>query len=237
MTRMLSSTDGQELARIIIGDGDPLARRALREALDQAPDFVVVAEARDSTEATELALHYRPEVVLLELALPGAGGVATMTRILEAAPELRVAILTTWADDDSALDVLRAGASGFVGKQGGVDGIIDAVRAVARGEVAASPPTVSRLVEHLRSVPELGIGVRPVKSALTPREWEVVDLLTVGRTTQEMADELYLVPDTVHSHVKSILRKLNVHSRADAVERAQELRWHGGTTPALAMAA
>lgn len=215
-------------ARVIIADPDPLARRAVRDGFDLADDFVVIAEVGDGVEAAELAAHYRPEVVVLETVLPRLDGIATMERILGNAPGIHVVMLSTSQNGEIGLAALRAGASGVLAKHMGVDGVVDALRAVLRGEIATSSAMNRRLVEHLRCTPEFGIGMRPVKSMLTSREWEILDLLTVGRSTADMAGELYLAVDTVHSHVKNLLRKLGVSSRADAVERGKELRWVGG---------
>jgi NarL family two-component system response regulator LiaR len=213
------------LARIILADPDALARRAIRDGFDEPRDFVVIAEAGDGVEAIELAAHYQPEFVLIETVLPRVDGITAMERILADAPATHVVMLTAARSLDVGLAALRAGASGFLGKDVGVEGVIEALRAVRRGEIATSPAMNRRLVEHLRSTPEFGIGMRPVKSALSSREWEVLDLLTVGRSTADIAHELFLTVETVKSHVKNVLRKLDAHSRAEAVESGKRLRW------------
>jgi NarL family two-component system response regulator LiaR len=223
-----------ERARIIIGDGDPLARRAIRDVFDAADDFVVIADTSDGIELTELAAHYRPTVVLLETRLSNLDGIAAMERILHGAPGTHVVMLSATQGDDVGLAALRAGASGFLAKDMGIERVVEAVRSVLAGEIATSTDMTRRLVEHLRATPEFGIGMRPVKSQLTSREWEVLDLLTAGRSTTEMADRLYLTPNTVHSHVKNLTRKLGVHSRAEAVDRGRQLRWLGDEATALA---
>jgi DNA-binding NarL/FixJ family response regulator len=225
--RTAASAKRAKRARIIIADGDPLARRAIRDGFDDATDFVVVAEATDGVEATELAAHYRPALVLLEATLPRIDGIAAMERILRTAPGTHVIIMSATYSDDIALAALRAGASGFLAKGMGVEGVVDAVRSVLEGEIVTSPAVTRRLVEHLRATPQFGVGMRPTKSLLTSREWEVLDLLTVGRSTAEMAVSLYLTPNTVHSHIKNLTNKLGVHSRVEAVERGRQLRWLG----------
>jgi DNA-binding NarL/FixJ family response regulator len=157
--------------------------------------------------------------------LPRVDGITAMEGILAEAPDTRVVMLTAARNADIGLAALRAGASGVLGKDIGVDGVIEALRAVLRGEIVTSPAMTRRLVEHLRATPEFGIGMRPVKSALSSREWEVLDLLTVGRSTAAIADELYLTVETVKSHVKHVMRKLEAHSRAEAVESGKRLRW------------
>jgi DNA-binding NarL/FixJ family response regulator len=221
------SSEKRSRARIIIADPDPLARRAIRDGFDAADDFVVIAEAGDGVEAAELAAHYRPEFVLLETALPRIDGIAAMERILGNSPATHVVMLSATQSGDTGLAALRAGAAGFLAKDMGVAAVVEALRGVRRGEIATSVTMNRRLVEHLRSTPEFGVGMRPVKSMLTPRQWEILDLLTVGRSTADMAGELYLTLDTVQSHVKNLLRKLGVHTRAEAVERGKQLRWLG----------
>jgi DNA-binding NarL/FixJ family response regulator len=225
--RTAASAQRVKRARIIIADGDPLARRAIRDGFDDAKDFVVVAEAADGVEVTELAAHYRPAAVLLEATLSRIDGLAAMERILRSAPQTHVIIMSATHGDDMALAALRGGGGGYLAKGMGVEGVVDAVRSVLAGEIATSPAVTRRLVEHLRATPEFGVGMRPTKSLLTSREWEVLDLMTVGTSTAEMAVGLYLTPNTVHSHIKNLTKKLGVHSRAQAVERGKQLRWLG----------
>lgn len=215
--------DGAPAVRVVIADDDPLARRALREAL-QERGITVIADAVDGRDATELAIHYKPEVVLMDIVMPGLDGIGATARLAEQAPEVRVLLLTRSADAEMAVAGLRVGASGFVDKDTDLDRLADAVLRTAAGESVVDPAVVARLVDRLRTVPEAGIGLRPVSSTLTDREWEVLDGLCVGLSPEQLADAFVLSVETVRSHVKSIFKKLGVHSQAEAVEAAAALR-------------
>lgn len=209
---------------VVIADSDPLARRVVRDALQDRTGFVIPAEASTGHEAVELTLHYRPDVTLMETSLPGLDGLAATRRIHEEAPEVRVLILSRDDHEDLQLQALQAGAAGFVSKDVPVETVSRVVQSVVRGEAAISRKVTMKLLERLRGLPEGGVGMRPVRSPLTEREWEVLDLLCQGKNTREIAEALVLCEETVYSHAKNVLRKLNVHSRDEAIEAAAQLR-------------
>jgi DNA-binding NarL/FixJ family response regulator len=214
-----------ERIRLIIADADPLARRVIRDSLArESGGVVVVAEARDGIEAIELTTHYKPELVLMEVRLPRVDGIEACRRIAQATPEVRVLMFSIDQDPAVEMKALRAGASGFLYKDVSDDAILRAVRAVSNGEAAVSRQLTMHLIELMRRTSEGGAGLRPVKSKLTNREWEVMDLICAGAATREIAAALYLSEDTVYSHSKRILRKLDVHSRAEAVVAVQRMR-------------
>ena len=209
--------------RAIIADDDPFARKMIKEALQRA-GMIVIAEAHNGRQAVDLARHYQPDVVLMDVVMPELDGIAATRRIVKDNPQQLVVILTTTDDDEVGLLGLRAGAAGFLAKDVDIDVIPKALRGVLSGEAAISRRMTMRLVEQLRRAPEGASGLRPVKSPLTAREWEVIDLVADGHTTDQIAGVLVLSSETVRSHVKNILRKLDARSRDEAVAIAQRMR-------------
>jgi two-component system, NarL family, response regulator LiaR len=209
--------------RAIVADDDPFARKMIKEALQRA-GIVVIAEAHDGREAVDLTRHYHPDVVLMDVVMPALDGIAATRRIIKENPNQVIVILTTADDEEIGLLGLRAGACGFLAKDVDVDVLPQALKGALKGEAAISRRLTLRLVEHLRRAHEGPGGLRPVKSPLTPREWEVIDLLAEAKTTDQMADQLVLSSETVRSHVKNILRKLGARSRQEAVAAAQRMR-------------
>ena len=214
----------KDAIHIVIGDSDPLARRVIRQSLQDQGGFVIPGEASTGPEAVELSLYYRPQVALMEVSLPALDGLAATQRILAVAPEVRVLIFS-WQDaEETQLEALRAGASGFLSKDVPAETVRRVVRSLVRGEAVISRTLTMHLIDRLRRLPEGGVGTRPVRSPLTSREWEVLDLLSQGKDTKEIAETLVLSEETVYSHTKNLLRKLDVHSRGEAIEAARRLR-------------
>ena len=209
--------------RVLVADDDPFARRVIKGAL-QAGGITVAAEAMDGREAVRLGLHYRPDVVLMDVVMPEVDGIGATRQLVDANPGQLVVLLTGADEEDFGLLALRAGAVGFLSKEADIGGLVRALAGVRAGEAAISREMTRRLIDRYRGSAEDAAGMRPIKSPLTAREWEVIDFLKAGRSTDDVADALVLSPETVRSHVKSIMRKLSVHSRADAVAAAERLR-------------
>ncbi len=209
--------------RVIVADDDPLARHLLKGTL-RAAGIIVIAEASDGKEAVELTQYYRPDVVLMDVTMPGVDGITASRRVVAKRPDQRVILLTLSEDEELALLGFHSGAVGYLSKDVSTDGLVRALHAVARGEAVIPRALTMRLVEQLRPAPRRLAGMRPVVSPLTNREWQIVDLFAERRSTAEIADMLYLARATVRSHTKSILRKLDVSSREEAVELADQIR-------------
>ena len=208
--------------RVILADPDVLTRRLLRDELQAADGFVVIADARTGREAIELARFYTPDVILVEARLHDPDGVATTAQIVAVAPGSRVVMLS-WEDDpELVLRALRAGASGFLPKDIEPASLPRVLRRVVDGETAVPRRFLTPLVSVLRRLPDR--GYRPLRSRLTAREWEIIELLGEGSKTEDIADRLVLSQATVYTHIKHVMRKLGVSSRAEAVAAAERLR-------------
>lgn len=210
-------------ARVVLAAQDPLVRRALRATLEGG-GFEVVAETADGPEAIQLVAQNTPDLALVDLNLHGADGLDVAEQINRDAGRTRVVVLSGTDDDTVAIKALRAGAQGYLMKDIELESLPRALNGVLAGEAAISRRLAMRLISELRKAPEGGRGMRPIVSELTEREWQVLDLLTTGASTSEIAIDLVLSPETVLTHVKNILKKLGVHSRKDAVRMIDDLR-------------
>lgn len=213
--------------RVLIVDQDPLVRRVVRETLSGG-DISVVAEATDGLEAVRFASEHLPDVVLMDILLPELDGPTAIRQIVSASPVVRVVVLTAAREADAGISALKAGASGYLNKGVDLSALPRIIRAVANGEAAVARSFVSVMIDRLRSTPEGNIGLRPVRSALTAREWEVLDLLSSGLTTEEVTDALVVSSETVRSHLQRAMRKLGVHSKEAAIEAVREVRATAG---------
>ena len=207
----------------MIAAADPLVRHALQSVL-AAPEFELVAATASAGEALSIARERSPHVALVDVILDEGDGLETAERIAREASETRVIVLAATDDEDKALRALRAGARGYLRKDIELEALPRAINGVLAGEAAVSRHLTMRVIDELRKAPALGPGIRPTVSELTPREWQVLDLLTTGASTADIAVDLVLSPETVLTHVKNILKKLGVHSRRDAIRQAERLR-------------
>jgi len=198
---------------VVLADDQRIVREGLATLLGLLPDVEVLGTASDGEEAVELVDRLQPDVVLMDLRMPRCDGVEATRRLRERVPSTHVIVLTTYADDRSVLDALRAGARGFLTKDSGADEIDHAIAAVVRGEAAIDPAVQHHLVEAVAGTPELPSG-------LTPREAEVLALIAQGLSNREIAERLVVTEATVKSHVNHLFTKTGVRDRAQAVTYA-----------------
>ncbi|MCL4289093.1 MAG: response regulator transcription factor [Thermoleophilia bacterium] len=208
------------MIRVALADDQELVRTGFRMILESEGDLTVVGEAEDGAQAFELVRRERPDVVLMDVRMPVLDGISATARIVAAGLPTRVLVLTTFDLDEVVFEAIRAGAAGFLLKTGPADDLVRAVRVVASGESLLSPSVTRRLVEEFARRPS---GAPPAAvNELTPRELDVLRLLARGLSNAEIAAELVVETSTVKSHVASVLSKLNLRDRVQAVVAAYE---------------
>jgi len=208
--------------RILIADDDALLRAGLAVILRTAADLEVVAEAGDGIEAVRLCHQHDPDVVLMDVRMPGIDGIEATRRLVAAHPDTRILILTTFHDEDYVYGALRAGASGFLLKRASPERLLDAVRTVATGDALLDPSVTRDLISRFlagapSAAPDPPAETRQRLKRLTERERQVLLLVAQGRSNAEIADLLVIAESTAKTHVKRLLAKIDAHDRAQAV--------------------
>ncbi|MDO9600247.1 MAG: response regulator transcription factor [Azoarcus sp.] len=205
--------------RILLADDHPVFREGVVHSLTAAPDLMVIAEAGSGEEAVELAAAERPDMVLLDINMPGMGGIAAAAQIAASHPGVRIMMLTVAEDRESLLAALKHGAHGYVLKGVSASELRTIVRSVADGEAYVPPALAGELLAEF-SRPR----VPDTLSSLTPRESDVLELLSRGLTNRQIGEQLHLAEKTVKHHMTSILQKLHVRTRTEAALLAQRNR-------------
>jgi two-component system, NarL family, response regulator LiaR len=218
------STEVVPRLRVVVVDDDPLVRRMVRDVLRPAGIFVV-GESDNGRDALAAVRYYKPDIVLLDVMLPGIDGITALERMVaDDQIDAKIVVLSVRGENDLGYLSLRKGAFGYLNKELDLKVLPRVLRDVAEGGAAISRKLTADLARRVRETPETPVGVRPVKSVLTTREWEVADELCAGRSTLEIAETLVLSVETVRTHIKNILRKLRVHSRPEAIAAVERLR-------------
>ena len=208
--------------RVVLADDQDLVRTGFRMILESEPGIEVVGQAADGDEAVRVAQRLRPDLVLMDIQMPGVDGLTATRRILTVAPDVRVLILTTFERDDYIFDAVRAGASGFLLKNAPPEDLIRAVHVVADGEALLAPSVTRRVMARLADQPERP-GLDEELRFLTEREVEVLRLMALGLSNAEIANELVLGESTVKTHVNRVFAKLALRDRVQAVILAYDL--------------
>lgn len=208
-------TTGPSLVRVVVADDHAPMRHRIRAALE-ADGCAVLGEGGSADDAVALALEHRPDVALLDIHMPGSG-IRAAAEITRSLPETAIVMLTGSREDEDLFDSLRAGASGYLVKDADPGGLGGALRRVLSGEAAMSPRLVMRILDEFRA-PTRSRFRRSSRAAsrLTAREWEVMELLAQGLSTEDVAGRLFLSPTTVRVHVSTVLKKLRVKDRESA---------------------
>jgi DNA-binding NarL/FixJ family response regulator len=223
--------DPDQRVKIVLVDDHELFRVGMRQILERETDFDIVAEADDPRGAFEAAQQYTPDIVLLDLSLPAPGGIETTQRIKREVPSAGIIALAVSEDEDQLFDAIKAGAAAFILKDISPDDLVTIIRRVNTGEylinhkVFARPAVASRVLKEFRELAVYGQEAAPIFAPLSPREVEILDNIARGMTNKQVAYALGISEQTVKNHMSSILRKLSVNDRTQAVVYAMKQGW------------
>lgn len=211
------------MTRVLVVDDHPVFRQGLVSVLQQYPEFEVVGQAANGEEALALATVLQPDVVTMDIRMPGSGGVGATMALQQTLPQTKVLIVTVSDKDEDLFAAIKAGARGYLLKSASLLELIDSIRLVAKGEAIMSPTMASRLLDEFK----LPTKERTSKelSGLSPREREVLQLVSQGDSNKEIANKFFISETTVKAHLRTILEKLHAHNRAEAVAVAAARGW------------
>jgi DNA-binding NarL/FixJ family response regulator len=226
-----SGPRGDEKTSILLVDDHALFRVGVRNILEKEAGFEIVGEADDTRSAFDLAVQFSPDIVLMDLSLPAPGGIETTQRIKRELPSAGIIVLAVSEDEDALFDAIKAGAAAFILKDVAPDDLVAIIRRVAGGEylindkVFAKPAVASRVLKEFRELAIYGQEAAPIFAPLSPREVEILDNIAQGMTNKQVAYALSISEQTVKNHMSSILRKLSVNDRTQAVVYAMRQGW------------
>jgi DNA-binding NarL/FixJ family response regulator len=205
---------------VLIADDHPLFRKGIRALIETMPDVTLVGEAQSGQEAVEMALAHQPDIVLMDLHMPGGSGLSATRELNKRSPNIRILVVTLYEDNDSIFTALRAGAHGYILKYANEEEMMRAIRAVGEGEAIFSPAIATRLIDYFaaarQQVPQ------EIFPELTDREREILALIARGESNAAIADQLVITLKTVRNYVSNIYNKLQVADRAQAAIRARD---------------
>jgi DNA-binding NarL/FixJ family response regulator len=215
-------SDGEQLIRVLVADDHTLFREGVMTMLENSPETIPVGGAGTGAEAVAQASDLLPDVILMDIMMPGMNGIEATSAILADHPEIRIVMLTMLEDDDSLFAAMRAGARGYILKGADRDEMLRTIRAVSNGEALFGGPIADRISSFFQN----GGVVTPANAApfpdLTEREREILELISAGRSNREIADDLFISTKTVSNHITNIFDKLQVADRSQAIVKARE---------------
>jgi len=220
-----------EKTTILLVDDHALFRVGMRNILEREPGFEIVGEADDTRGAFDLSVQLSPDIILMDLSLPAPGGIETTQRIKRELPSAGIIVLAVSEDEDALFEAIKAGAAAFILKDVAPDDLVAIIRRVASGEylindkVFAKPAVASRVLKEFRELAIYGQEAAPIFAPLSPREVEILDNIAQGMTNKQVAYALSISEQTVKNHMSSILRKLSVNDRTQAVVYAMRQGW------------
>jgi NarL family two-component system response regulator LiaR len=216
--------ESTEKIKVLLADDHVIVREGTKELVQRQPDMQVVAEASDGVEAVELSRLYRPDVIVMDIAMPNMNGIEATKQIKKILPSTAVLILTAYDSDQYIMALLAAGAAGFLLKNVRGNQLIDAIRAVYSGESILQPSTTRRVIDHLK-VKAIKTDEESAASTLTEREMEVLKLAAKGVSNRDIAEHLFVSNRTVQTHLSNIFKKLAVASRTEAILYGLKRGW------------
>jgi DNA-binding NarL/FixJ family response regulator len=220
-----------EKTRILLVDNHALFRVGMRNILEREADFLIVGEASDSRGAIDMSVQLSPDIILMDLNLPSPGGIETTQRIKRELQPAGIIVLAVNEDEEALFDAIKAGAAAFILKDVGPDDLVTIIRRVFAGEylindkVFSKPAVASRVLKEFRELAVYGQDAAPIFAPLSPREVEILDNIAQGMTNKQVAYALSISEQTVKNHMSSILRKLSVNDRTQAVVYAMRQGW------------
>ncbi len=214
----MGQSEPSNTIKVLVADDHALFRRGLFMVLESESDIDVIAEANDGDQAIALAETHIPDLVLMDVRMPGTGGIEATKAIKDSVPSAKILMLTISDEEDDLYEAIKAGASGYLLKEISIDEVGDAIRSVHAGQSLISPSMASKLLREFAALANKGDARQQMPAPrLTPREMEVLTLVAKGMNNRDIAKELFISENTVKNHVRNILEKLHLHSRMEAV--------------------
>lgn len=212
------------MIKVLVVDDHPIFRQGLISLLQQYPEFEAVGQATNGEEAVAVATQVKPDVIVMDVCMPGGDGIAATTALQQALPDVKVIIVTVSDKDEDLFAAIKAGARGYLLKSVSLRELIDSIRLVAQGEAIISPTVAGKLLDEFKQTDKEKLD-KELNGGLSLREQEVLQLVAQGASNKEIAEQLFISETTVKAHLRTILQKLHARNRAEAVALAATKGW------------